>query len=140
MQFVLSENQEAFKETARRFAAERLAPEYMKREEAGAIDPSLLREMAELGLIGTDLPETYGGLGIDSASLGVIVEQIAHGDFNVSYVQLLASLMGGLVVRHANTDIADEWIPKVVKGETIIGLGLTEPRGGSDAANAAARA
>ena len=43
--------------------------------------------------------------------------------------------MGGMVAQHASKEIASEWVPKVVSGEAVIGLGLTEPRGGSDAAN-----
>ncbi len=140
MQFSLTDEQNAFKETARKFAADRLAPDYMKREAAGAIDRDLMREMGALGLIGPDLPEEVGGLGVDSVASGIITEQIAYGDFNVSYIQLLASLMGNLVCSHATPQIVSEWVPKVVKGEVIIGLGLTEPRGGSDAANLTMRA
>jgi len=140
MQFVLTEQQEAFRETARRFSADRLAPDYMKREDAGGMDPALLRDMAALGLIGADLPEDFDGLGVDAVSLGVIIEQIAYGDVNVSYVQLLASLMGNIVVKNASAGIATDWVPRVVRGETIFGLGLTEPASGSDAANVMLRA
>ncbi|MCZ6859808.1 MAG: acyl-CoA dehydrogenase family protein [Alphaproteobacteria bacterium] len=140
MQFSLTDEQNAFKETARKFAADRLAPDYMKREETGNIDRDLMREMGALGLVGPDLPEEVGGLGVDSVSSGIITEQIAYGDFNVSYIQMLASLMGNLVYSHATPEIVSEWVPRVAKGEVIIGLGLTEPRGGSDAANASVRA
>ena len=96
---------------------------------------ALIREMGALGLIGADLPEEFGGLGESSVTSGLIVEEIAYADFNASYVQLLGSLMGGMVAKHASRDIASEWVPKVVSGDAVIGLGLTEPRGGSDAAN-----
>jgi cyclohexanecarboxyl-CoA dehydrogenase len=96
--------------------------------------------MGDLGLIGVDLPEIYGGLGQSSATAGVIIEQIAYGDFNVSYAQLLASLMGGMMNQHATPGICEEWLPRVINGEAIIGLGLTEPRGGSDAASLVLRA
>ena len=66
---------------------------------------------------------------------GIVTEEIARGDFSVSYVQLVGSLMGGMVAEHASEDIALEWLPRVVSGDAIIGIGLTEPRGGSDAAN-----
>ena len=56
----------------------------------------MLKQMGSLGLIGADLPEKYGGLGESSLTAGIIVEQIAYGDFNASYVQLLASLTGGM--------------------------------------------
>lgn len=140
MQFSLTDEQNAFKETARKFAADRLAPDYMKREETGKIDRDLMREMGALGLVGPDLPEEVGGLGVGSVSSGIITEQIAYGDFNVSYIQMLASLMGNLVYSHATPEIVSKWVPRVAKGEVIIGLGLTEPRGGSDAANASVRA
>lgn len=135
-----TEEQEAIRETARRFARERLAPGYMARAKQDRIEPELMREMGALGLIGPDLPEQYGGLGESFVTSGIVAEEIAYGDFNASYVQLLASLMGAMVAQHAAPEIAREWLPKVVAGERIIGLGLTEPRGGSDAAGLQLRA
>ena len=140
MDTTLNEQQEAFREAAQRFAAEKLAPHYQKRATEHRLDRAMLREMGSLGLIGVDIPETFGGLGESSVTAGVIIEQIAYADFNASYVQLLASLMGGMVAQHATPDVAREWLPKVTRGEVILGLGLTEPRGGSDAANLILRA
>ena len=140
MDTTLNEQQDAFREAARRFATEKLAPHYQKRASEHRLARAMLREMGALGLIGVDIPEAYGGLGESSVTAGVIIEQIAYADFNASYVQLLASLMGGMVAQHATPDIAREWLPKVTRGEAIIGLGLTEPRGGSDAANLILRA
>lgn len=135
MDTTLNEQQEAFREAAQRFATEKLAPHYQKRATEHRLDRAMLAEMGALGLIGVDIPEAYGGLGESSVTAGLIIEQIAYADFNASYVQLLASLMGGMVAQHATPDVAKEWLPKVTRGEAIIGLGLTEPRGGSDAAN-----
>jgi cyclohexanecarboxyl-CoA dehydrogenase len=136
----LNEQQEAFREAAMRFATEKLAPQYQKRATEHRLDRAMLHEMGSLGLIGVDIPEAYGGLGESSVTAGVIIEQIAYADFNASYVQLLASLMGGMVAQHATPDVAKDWLPKVTRGDAIIGLGLTEPRGGSDAANLILRA
>ena len=140
MDYALSEQQQAFRETAMRFAKEKLAPHYQKRATEDRIDRALMKEMGALGLIAPDLPEQYGGLGESSVTAGIIIEQIAYADFNASYVPLLASLMGSMIAQHASPDIAQEWLPKVTAGEAIIGLGLTEPRGGSDAANLILRA
>jgi cyclohexanecarboxyl-CoA dehydrogenase len=140
MDYALNEQQQAFQAAAERFAKQKLAPHYQKRAKENRIDRALMQEMGSLGLIGVDLPEKYGGLGESSATAGVIIEQIANGDFNASYVQLLASLMGGMIAQHASPDIAQQWLPRVTRGEAIIGLGLTEPRGGSDAANLIMRA
>lgn len=140
MDYTLSEQQQAFRDAAARYATEKLASHYQKRASENRIDRAMLAEMGSLGLIGVDLPEAYGGLGESSVTAGVIIEQIAYADFNASYVQLLASLMGGMLAQHASPDIAGAWLPKVTRGEAIIGLGLTEPRGGSDAANLILRA
>lgn len=140
MDYSLSEQQEAFRETAARFAKEKLAPHYQKRATEHRLDRSILKEMGSLGLIGPDLPEQYGGLGVSSLTTGLIIEQIAYADFNISYVPLLASLVGGMIAQHATPDVAKEWLPRIAGGEALIGLGLTEPRGGSDAANLVLRA
>jgi cyclohexanecarboxyl-CoA dehydrogenase len=132
---MLNEDQQALVEVARRFSREQLKPAYQRREREGVIDRALCREMGRLGLIGVDLPESLGGLGQSGITAGLIIEEIAYGDFNVSYVQLLASLMGTIIARNANPELAREWVPRVASGEAIMGLGLTEPRGGSDAAN-----
>ena len=85
---VLSEDQSAFQETARRFARERIAPGYMAREREGRVDRALVREMGALGLIGADLPERYGGLGEPSVTAGLAIEAVSYGDMNVGYVPL----------------------------------------------------
>ena len=129
--------QRAFQETARRFAREQLAPQYQAREATGQIDRALVRQMGDLGLIGVDLPEEYGGLGQPSLTAGLIIEAIAYGDFNVAYVQLLGSLQGQILARHAAPELARDWIARIVSGEAIVSVALTEPRGGSDAGNLA---
>jgi cyclohexanecarboxyl-CoA dehydrogenase len=137
---LLDDDQTALQDVARRFARERLAPRYQKREAEGQLDRALLKEMGALGLIGVDLPETYGGLGASGVTSGLIVEALAYGDFNVAYVQLLGSLMGAIIQRNANAELARHWNTRIVSGNAIVGLGLTEPRGGSDAANLILRA
>nr|WP_272870018.1 cyclohexanecarboxyl-CoA dehydrogenase [Neoroseomonas oryzicola] len=131
----MTEEQRALQEAARRFARERIAPGYMAREKTGRVDRDLVREMGALGLIGADLPEEHGGLGAPSVTAGLAIEAVAHADINVSYVPLLASLNGQIIARHASAELAGEWIPRIVAGEALFCIGLTEPRGGSDAAN-----
>ena len=135
MEFGLTPEQTEIQETARRFARERLAPAYREREQAGEIGRDLVREMAELGLIGADLPAELGGLGVDGVTAGLIMEAICYADMNVGYVQLLNSLCGSIVARQAAPEIAQVIVPQVVRGERLLALGLTEPRGGTDAAN-----
>jgi cyclohexanecarboxyl-CoA dehydrogenase len=133
----LSEEQRAFRTAAERFAREKLAPHYQAREQEAVIDRKLVREMGALGLIGVDLPERHGGLGLPSETAGLIIEALAYGDFNVAYVQLLGSLCGQIIARHAADDLAAEWLPRIISGDSLVSLALTEPRGGSDAGNLA---
>ena len=129
--------QRAFQETAQRFAREKLAPHYQAREASGEVDRALVKQMGALGLIGADLPEEYGGLDQPSLTAGLIIEAIAYGDFNVAYVQLLGSLQGQILARHAAPDLARDWIARIVSGDAVVSVALTEPRGGSDAGNLA---
>jgi cyclohexanecarboxyl-CoA dehydrogenase len=137
---VLTDDQKALQETARRFARERLRPDYQKREKAGVLDRALIAEMGRLGLLGVDLPEAYGGLGVDGVTAGLIAEEIAYGDFNISMVPVGISLNAAILLRHAQAEVKDEWVPRMARGEAIVAICLTEPRGGSDASNLQLRA
>jgi cyclohexanecarboxyl-CoA dehydrogenase len=137
MSFDLNEDQLAFQETARRFAREKLAPGYQRRETEGHIDRVLVREMGSLGLIAPELPEEFGGLAAASLTSGLVAEAIGYADVNAAYIQILGSLNGKIIAGHARPELAQQWLPRLVAGEVIVAIGLTEPRGGSDAANLA---
>ena len=137
---VLTDDQRALQESARRFARERLLPDYQKREKLGVLDRGLLAEMGRLGLIGVDLPERLGGLGADAVTTGIIAEELAYGDFNVSAVPVGVSLNAAVLIRHAQPEVVDEWVPRMTRGEAVVAICLTEPRGGSDAGNLQLRA
>ena len=132
---VLTDDQRALQDTARRFARERLMPDYQTREKSGLLDRGLIAEMGRLGLLGTDLPEEFGGLGVDSVTTGLIAEELAYGDFNVSAVPVGISLNAAILMRHAPPEVVREWVPRMTRGEAIVAICLTEPRGGSDASN-----
>lgn len=134
MDFSLTDEQKALVESASRFARNRLAPGYKAREKAECVERELAVEMGEMGFLGPELPEAFGGLGVDCVTSGLLLEQIAYGDFNVSYVNLLTSLCGQIVSTYARPDIAREWMDQVVSGRKLIAIALTEPSAGSDAA------
>lgn len=135
MDFSLNDEQRALLDTATRFAKERLAPGYKAREQAECIEPEVILEMGQMGLLGPELSEEHGGLGVDCLTSGLLLEQIAYGDFNVSYVNLLVSLCGQIVASHARSDAARGWLAEVLAGRKSIAIALTEPSAGSDAAN-----
>jgi cyclohexanecarboxyl-CoA dehydrogenase len=132
---VLTDDQKALQATARRFARERLLPDYQKREKLGVLDRGLVSEMGRLGLLGMDLPEDLGGMGADAVTTGLITEELAYGDFNVSAVPVGISLNAAILIRHAQPDVMREWVPRMTRGDAVVAICLTEPRGGSDASN-----
>ncbi|WP_152206255.1 cyclohexanecarboxyl-CoA dehydrogenase [Marinobacter changyiensis] len=135
MNFAFTEEQDAIRESIARFSADVLAPGYRKRDQAGVIERSLIRQLGEMGVLGGELPEEFGGSGLDCITSGLIVEEISRGDFNVGYIPLLVSLNGQIIASHASPELAHAWLPDIIAGRKIPCIALTEPHGGSDAAN-----
>ena len=125
----------ALAEQAGRYATERVAPGYLERDRTRVLDRAIMREMGGLGFIAPELPEAHGGQGLGTVAAGVIHEAIARADLSMSYVNLLASLNGQILSQHARPEVAGPWLAKVTRGEALLAIALTEPRGGSDAAN-----
>ena len=136
---IFDQDQTALKETADRFARDVLLPNYQKRENQ-PFDRDLAREMGSLGLIGTDLPEEMGGLGQTSITTGLVAESLAYGDFNMAALPVNVSLNAAVLLQHASPSITREWVPRMIAGEKLMAICLTEPRGGSDAARIELRA
>ncbi|MFJ7750861.1 acyl-CoA dehydrogenase family protein [Arthrobacter sp. NPDC097144] len=132
MDFSLTDQQLEYQAAAANYA-EKIAPDYKQREKDGFVSAELRREMGSLGLIAPELPVELGGRGLDRLTSGLIVEQIARGDFNVSYVQVVGSLVGQILAQNARPEIAAEWVPRICSGESIVAIGLSEPEAGSDA-------
>ncbi|MEQ8692408.1 MAG: acyl-CoA dehydrogenase family protein [Pseudomonadales bacterium] len=140
MDFSFNESQQAIKLAVQKFAQSKIAPGYAERELSGEIPRALIESMGEMGFIGVDLPESLGGLGADSVMAGIVIEEISRADINVGYVQLLASLNGSVLANHALPEMKAAVVPAICRGEAVVALGLTEPRGGSDAARLILRA
>ena len=125
----------ALGEQVRRFATGRIAPGFQERDRTRVLDRALMREMGTLGFIAPELPEACGGQGSGCLAAGVIHEEVARADLSMSYVNLLASLNGQILSQHGRPEVARPWLERLVRGEVLVAIALTEPRGGSDAAN-----
>ena len=131
----IDEDLAAIAEQARRFASERVAPGFLERDDTRVLDRGLMREMGAMGFIAPELPERFGGQGLGSLAAGVIHEEIARADLSISYINLLASLNGQILAEHGQPEVAGPWLARLTQGEALLAIALTEPRGGSDAAN-----
>ncbi len=131
----INEDLQALAEHARRFADKRVAPGFQERDRTRVLDRALMREMGELGFIAPELPESAGGQGMGCLAAGVIHEEIARADLSISYINLLSSLNGQILADHGQPEVAGPWLKRLTAGEALVAIALTEPRGGSDAAN-----
>ncbi len=125
----------ALGDQVRRFAADRIAPGFQERDRARVLDRTLMKAMGDMGFIAPELPEEFGGMGTGSLAAGVIHEEVARADLSISYINLLASLNGQILCHHGRPDIVRPWLTRLTRGEALLAIALTEPRGGSDAAN-----
>jgi cyclohexanecarboxyl-CoA dehydrogenase len=140
LNFSISAEQEALVNVARTFGERRLAPYYKQREQEGTFDRATLRAIGDLGLFGVELPEEYGGLGLDCTTAGLVLEAVCRSDYNIGQLMVTISLSGALMALHGDPAVVAPWLRGVLAGELIPAIALTEPGGGSDAANLTVRA
>ena len=131
----ITEELEFLAETAEKFAQKYIAPGFLERDQSRVFDRDLVKKMGEMGFIAPELPEQYGGQGMGRLAAGIIHEAIAKADLSFSYINLLASLNGQILAEHGQPGVVEPWLKKLTAGEAIFSIALTEPRGGSDAAN-----
>lgn len=131
----ITEDLEFLAETVEKFAQKYIAPGFLERDQSRVFDRDLVKKMGEMGFIAPELPEQYGGQGMGRLAAGIIHEAVAKADLSFSYINLLASLNGQILAEHGDPKVVEPWLKKLTAGEAIFSIGLTEPRGGSDAAS-----
>lgn len=132
--FAFSPDQEAFRKELLRFATAELAPRYIERAAKAEYPWDAHRQIAELGVMGIGLPEEFGGTGEhDPVTLGIATEALAYGDVNLAAVPVMVGLMAGQLAESGRRAVVEEYLPKLISGEILAAIGVTEPGGGSDA-------
>jgi alkylation response protein AidB-like acyl-CoA dehydrogenase len=134
----LSDEQKALREAARRFAQGCLAPMAAKVEQAGVEFPKeALSEMARNGFLGLDVPTEYGGQGLDTLTCGVILEELAASWFSSTIYAM--NLATGPILAAGSPAQKEKYLRGICRGDVVPAFVLTEPAGGSDAANITTR-
>jgi len=137
----LSEEERLLRETARSYAEDKLAPRVLQAFREEKTDPTIFREMGELGLLGATLPEQYGGSGLNYVSYGLIAREIERIDSGYrSMMSVQSSLVMLPIYEFASEATRQKYLPKLASGELIGCFGLTEPNHGSDPGSMATRA
>ncbi|MEL6482663.1 MAG: acyl-CoA dehydrogenase family protein, partial [Pseudomonadota bacterium] len=114
---MLTEEQIMIRDMARDFAQSRLAPSASAREKAGAIEPEIVGELAELGFLGMTVNERWGGAGSDYTSYALALIELAAGDGSVSTLVSVHNAPVCTVLERFGTDAQRErWLTPLTKG------------------------
>ena len=138
---LLTAEQELIRDSMRDFARERLAPFAAAWDREHRFPREALRELGQLGAMGVTVPEEWGGAGLDTMSLVLMLEEIAAGDGATStIVSVQNSLACGITLRFGSDEHKQSWLKPLARGEALGCFCLTEPHTGSDAAAISTRA
>jgi alkylation response protein AidB-like acyl-CoA dehydrogenase len=141
MDFTLSENQLMIQSLARDFAQKEIAPVAARFDASGEFPEQTIRRAGELGFMGVEVPEEYGGAGLDSICYVLMMEEIAYADAaHATIVSVNNTLYSGGLLQFGSEAQKQAFLTPVASGKAIGCYGLTEPQSGSDAANMRTRA
>ncbi len=116
------------------FAASEVAPVAREMDAESRFPKELVKQMAELGLMGIPVPEEYGGAGMDTVAYAATIIEIAKADASVAITMAAHTSLGTMPIVIAGTEEQkQEFVPKLASGEILGAFGLTEPGAGSDA-------
>ncbi|MGH8195979.1 MAG: acyl-CoA dehydrogenase family protein [Woeseiaceae bacterium] len=141
MDFNLSEDQQMIRTAAREFAQSEIAPIAAEFDASGEFPIETIRKAGELGFMGIEVPEEYGGTGSDAISFALVIEEISAADAaHGTIVSVNNSLYGSSVLEFGNEDQKHKFLQPVASGQVNGAYALTEPQSGSDAAAMRSRA
>ncbi|MGH9593690.1 MAG: acyl-CoA dehydrogenase family protein, partial [Bryobacteraceae bacterium] len=130
---VLSEEEKLFQSTVGRFARERIAPHVRAMDEAGVFREDLLQEMFELGLMGIEIPEEFGGQGGSFFQAVLAVEALAAVDPAAAVIiDVQNTIANNVLLRWGNEEQKRKYLPRLAR-DTIASFALSEAGAGSDA-------
>ncbi|MCY7313521.1 MAG: acyl-CoA dehydrogenase family protein [Pseudoxanthomonas sp.] len=133
---LLSEEERAVQDTVARFTDERVRPIIGDAFDQARFPKELVPEIAALGLLGSSLPEEYGGGGLNAVSYGLICQELERGDSGIrSFVSVQSSLCMYPIHAFGSEEQRLRWLPDMAAAKVIGCFGLTEPHGGSDPGN-----
>ncbi|TET26087.1 MAG: acyl-CoA dehydrogenase [Candidatus Aminicenantes bacterium] len=133
MDFDFNEEQKMIQETIRKFANEEIAPVASENDKKAQFPMDIFKKLADLGFMGTPIPEEYGGAGFDYISHAIVAEEIGRVDSSMrGTYSVQVSLVELPIYKYATEEQKKKYLPKLTSGELIGCFGLTEPDAGSD--------
>jgi long-chain-acyl-CoA dehydrogenase len=132
---VFNEDHEAFRQTLRDFIQAEVVPNYQAWFDAGIVPRDFYYKLAELGIFGIEVPEEYGGAGIESFKYSAIeTEETARAGVTFGAYGAHVALCLPYLLKLGTDEQKKRWMPKFISGETMYAIAMTEPGTGSDLA------
>ncbi len=133
MNFNYTEEQILIRKTVREFAEQEIKPRAKELDEREEFSVELTKRMGDLGLFGMNLPEKYGGQGMDTLSYIIAVEELARVDGSHAATLAAHNSLGiGPIFYYGTEEQKQKYLPELCTGEHLWAFGLTEPNAGSD--------
>jgi alkylation response protein AidB-like acyl-CoA dehydrogenase len=129
---LFSSEHEQFRDMVRRFIEQEIVPYHERWEEAGKVDRELWPKAGEAGLLCPNVPEAYGGPGADYLFNVVIIEELARAGATGPGFSVHSDMVATYIYAFGTEEQKQRWLPRMVAGDVIGALGLTEPSAGSD--------
>jgi alkylation response protein AidB-like acyl-CoA dehydrogenase len=129
----LSEEEQLFRDSVRKFAREQIAPHVRQMDAAGVFRPDLLRQFFELGLMGIEIPEAYGGAGGDFFQCVLAIEELSAVDPSAGViVDVQNTIVNNVFLHYASDELKQNYLPRLAS-DTVGSYALSEAGSGSDA-------
>ncbi|UVO50417.1 acyl-CoA dehydrogenase family protein [Sphingomonas sp. SUN019] len=129
--FAYNEDHEAFRQTVRSFLMKDGVPHVDQWEKDRLVPKSFWRAAGEIGMLCPTAPEEYGGLGLDFGYNAIVNEEMAYAGVPAGF-SLQSDIVAGYVEHYGSEEQKKEWLPKMVSGEIVTAIAMTEPGTGSD--------
>jgi alkylation response protein AidB-like acyl-CoA dehydrogenase len=141
MDFSLTPEQELIRASAREFCEREIVPHARDWDRAEELDRGLVSKLAETGYLGATIATGYGGMGLDTFSYCLLMEELGRADSSVrGIVSVNLGLVGKTIAKWGTDEQRQEWLPRLASGEALGCYALTEPGSGSDPASLVTRA
>lgn len=135
MDFSLTRQQEMLRDTVREFAESEVAPRVLDLDREGKFSYDIVKKSGEMGLIGVITPKEYGGTDMGHVARMIVIEEASRVYPPLGFFFQTAHLAQWSIQTHGTEEQKQRYLPKMCKGEMIIGDAITEPAGGSDLAS-----
>src|SRR5210317_1294033 len=137
----LDDEERMIRDTARRFCQDKLMPGIIEANRNETFDRGIMNEMGEMGLLGSNIPEEYGGAGLSYVVYGLIAREVERVDSGYrSAMSVQSSLVMHPIYTYGTEEQRQKYLPKLASGEWVGCFGLTEPNHGSDPGSMETRA